>query len=54
MIRSICLVAVEKAKKALGQNFSLKEFHNAILDAGSLPVDLLERPIVSYISSVRR
>ena len=39
----------EKAKKALGQRFSFKAFHNAVLGAGTVPLDLLERQVDLYV-----
>jgi uncharacterized protein (DUF885 family) len=39
----------EKAKKALGDRFSLREFHTAVLTPGMVPLDLLERAVDSYI-----
>ena len=43
----------EKAKKAFGDRFSFKEFHNVVLSAGTLPLELLERQVDSYIRSAR-
>ena len=40
----------DKAKKALGDKFSLKEFHNVVLDTGSVPLDILERQVNAYVS----
>ena len=39
----------DKAKKALGAKFSLREFHNAVLRTGTVPLELLERQIDAYI-----
>jgi uncharacterized protein (DUF885 family) len=39
----------EKAKKALGDKFSIREFHDVVLDTGSVPLDLLERQVDAYI-----
>ena len=39
----------EKAKKALGDKFSLREYHNAVLRTGTVPLDLLERQVDAYI-----
>ena len=39
----------EKAKKALGARFSEKEFHNAVLGTGTVPLDLLERQVDAYV-----
>jgi len=38
-----------KAEKALGENFDIKEFHNQVLDSGSLPLILLEEKINGWI-----
>ena len=43
----------DRAMKALGEKFSLKEFHNVVLGAGTLPLDLLEHQVDSYIRSGR-
>jgi hypothetical protein len=45
----------EKARQApLGERFSLKNFHNAVLTAGTLPIDMLEREVDTYIQSAAR
>jgi uncharacterized protein (DUF885 family) len=41
----------EKAKKALGGKFSIRVFHNVLLKAGMVPLDLLEREVDTYIQS---
>ncbi|MBL7851407.1 MAG: DUF885 domain-containing protein [Cyclobacteriaceae bacterium] len=38
-----------KAEKELGDRFDIKQFHNEMLDAGSLPLNLLEQKIDRYI-----
>jgi len=40
----------ERAKRELGERFSLKQFHNVVLDTGTVPLDLLERAVDHYIS----
>ena len=35
----------EKARAALGQRFSIREFHNVVLRTGTVPIELLERQI---------
>jgi uncharacterized protein (DUF885 family) len=40
----------EKAKKALGDRFSLQEFHNTVLSAGTVPLELLEQEVDRYIA----
>ena len=39
----------EKAKKELGEKFSIKEFHNILLGTGCIPLQLLEDKIDLYI-----
>ena len=43
----------EKAKQELGSQFDLREFHNAVLKNGSLPLDILEEVINNYITDTR-
>jgi uncharacterized protein (DUF885 family) len=40
-----------KAETKLGDNFSVKEFHNQVLNSGSLPLVLLEEKIDNWIDS---
>lgn len=40
-----------KAEKELGSKFSIKEFHNQVLDAGCLPLTVLEDKIDNWINS---
>jgi uncharacterized protein (DUF885 family) len=40
----------DKAKKALGDKFLLKEFHNMVLDTGIVPLEILERQTDAYIA----
>ena len=39
----------DKAKKTLGDKFSIKDFHNAVLSTGTVPLDLLERQVDAYL-----
>jgi uncharacterized protein (DUF885 family) len=39
----------EKARAALGSGFSMKEFHRTVLDAGTVPLDILEREVERYV-----
>jgi len=39
-----------KAEKALGDKFSIREFHNQVLNSGSLPLVLLEKKINLWIN----
>ncbi|MGI9550045.1 MAG: DUF885 domain-containing protein, partial [Aurantibacter sp.] len=41
----------EKAKKALGDRFVLKEFHNVVLKNGAVPLDILGELIDEYIQN---
>lgn len=40
----------EKAQKSLGLKFSLREFHNVVLRAGSVPLSILEQQVDTYIA----
>jgi len=52
MIGQLRLIELrEKARRALGDRFSLKDYHTAVLAAGTLPLDMLERAVEGYISS---
>jgi uncharacterized protein (DUF885 family) len=37
------------AQRALGAKFDIRRFHNALLDDGALPLDLLEKRIDGWI-----
>ncbi len=41
----------DRAKKALGAKFDIRDFHDQVLDAGALPLDLLEARIDAWIAS---
>jgi uncharacterized protein (DUF885 family) len=41
----------EAAKKALGKDFDIREFHHEILRYGSMPLDQLEELVEDYIDS---
>ncbi|MEO9135287.1 MAG: DUF885 family protein [Casimicrobiaceae bacterium] len=42
-----------KATTALGDRFDLRRFHNALIDDGALPLDVLERRIDAWIARER-
>ena len=42
-----------KAKAALGPKFDIRAFHDEVLDAGALPLDLLSDRIDAWITSVK-
>jgi uncharacterized protein (DUF885 family) len=41
----------ERAKKALGDKFSLRQFHNKVLMTGTVPLELLDRQVDAWIKS---
>jgi uncharacterized protein (DUF885 family) len=43
----------EKARRALGAKFSLKEFHNVLLRTGEVPMNVLSQAIDRYIAEAR-
>lgn len=40
----------DRAQKALSSKFSLREYHNVVLRAGSVPLNILEQQIDAYIA----
>jgi uncharacterized protein (DUF885 family) len=50
MIGQLKLVELrEKGRMALGEKFSLREFHSVVLNTGTVPLDLLERQVNAWI-----
>jgi prolyl oligopeptidase len=43
----------EKAKKELGESFSIKDFHSVILEQGSLPLDIVEERFDAYLLAAK-
>jgi len=43
-----------KAEKELGAKFDIKQFHNQMLDSGSLPLNLLEEKINRWIQNIQQ
>jgi uncharacterized protein (DUF885 family) len=43
----------ERAKKALGAKFDVRKFHDEVLGAGALPLDVLEQRIDAWIAKTK-
>ncbi|HEY0113155.1 MAG TPA: DUF885 domain-containing protein [Allosphingosinicella sp.] len=43
----------ERAKRELGSHFDIRDFHAAVLENGSLPLDLLEEQVNAYIARAK-
>jgi uncharacterized protein (DUF885 family) len=41
----------DRAKSALGPKFDLRAFHDAVLDSGALPLDVLEKQVNTWIAT---
>lgn len=41
----------ERARKALGERFNIRDFHDEILSAGALPLDVLEKRVDAWIET---
>ena len=41
----------ERAQRELGDKFDQREFHDAVLKNGALPLDILEEQVNAYIQS---
>jgi uncharacterized protein (DUF885 family) len=44
----------ERARKALGDKFSLNQFHNTVLRTGAVPLEVLEQEVDAYIRNAGR
>ena len=44
----------DRAKKALGDKFSLKAFHDEVLDSGALPLDVLDQRVDAWIARQKK
>jgi uncharacterized protein (DUF885 family) len=43
-----------RASKELGARFDVRKFHNAVLDDGPLPLDLLDERLTAWIAEQKR
>ena len=43
----------DRARQALGDKFSLREFHNVVLGSGTVPLDILTKEVDRYIARAR-
>jgi uncharacterized protein (DUF885 family) len=43
----------ERARTALGSRFDIRDFHAAVLENGSLPLDILEQQVDAYIEAAK-
>jgi len=41
----------ERARAALGDRFSLRDFHRVVLGVGVVPLEILEREVDAYIAA---
>jgi uncharacterized protein (DUF885 family) len=41
----------DRAKTALGDKFDIRAFHDQVLDAGAMPLDVLDERITAWITS---
>ena len=52
MVGQLRIIALrEKARAALGERFSMKAFHNVVLDVGTVPLQILDAEVDAYIRS---
>jgi uncharacterized protein (DUF885 family) len=40
----------DRAKKALGDKFDIRGFHDQVIDSGALPLDVLDERINAWIA----
>ena len=43
----------EAAKKKLGDNFDIRDFHDAILATGPVPLDIMEEQVDAYVARAK-
>jgi uncharacterized protein (DUF885 family) len=44
----------EKAKKALGDKFDIRDYHDVVLTKGAVPLEILEQNVNAYIERKKR
>ena len=44
----------KRAERELGQRFDIRDFHEAVLSEGALPLDLLEEQVARYIAAKKK
>jgi uncharacterized protein (DUF885 family) len=44
----------ERARERLGERFDVRRFHNAVIDNGALPLDVLDRLVNEWIEQQKR
>lgn len=44
----------KRAERELGPRFDIRDFHEAVLSEGALPLDILEEQVISYIAARQR
>ena len=55
MIGQIKLLELrDRARTTLGSRFSFKDYHNAVLAVGNLPLTILDREVSAYIQVAQR
>ena len=52
MVGQLKITALRKrAEQALGPKFDIRDFHEAVLDQGALPLDVLDEQVERYIAA---
>jgi uncharacterized protein (DUF885 family) len=44
----------ERARRKIGEKFDIRTYHDAVLEQGPVPLDVLERRIDGWIASQKR
>jgi uncharacterized protein (DUF885 family) len=43
----------ERAEKELGKDFDIRAFHDTLIDAGALPLDVVDQRVNAWIGEVK-